>query len=430
MKTFARTACVFFLVLLLPLKAGHAQSRPSLPLPVAKTLIKTLTKTLYVGESDVYEFDHMTAAAVGSPTVADIVPLSSRRLLVNAKGVGETTLFVYDRQGKHALRLAVLLRAPDLGAVAARVQTEIGLPDVTVRAVKDTLFLEGGVTSVVALQRASAIAGVYTPKLRNLITVLPIHDSALAPTLAQTYAALLTDNLVGTGVRVQIVDDKTIALLGQYAAHIKGPETAPEGHPSTRNRRAKRSTGPSKAETSTDTSEDALDESTPSASPKQASSKRGENGPPLDPLDRLIQSLPSELKVVDLINIGSHPTQQILVHAKIIELACTVSAEPPPGPPPPIGGPSPARPRSSGKGSRKTVSRGSGAAGGAPPAGPSRPGPESPGPESPARNPPARNPPARNPPALGSGARPAGPPAGRRCPRRPAGRRPGQPGCR
>ena len=324
MKTYARTACAISLFLLLPLKAGHAQSRPSLPLPVAKTLIKTLiktlTKTLYVGESDVYEFDHMTAAAVGSPTVADIVPLSSRRLLVNAKGVGETTLFVYDRQGKHALRLAVLLRAPDLGAVAARVQTEIGLPDVTVRAVKDTLFLEGGVTSVVALQRASAIAGVYTPKLRNLITVLPIHDSALAPTLAQTYAALLTDNLVGTGVRVQIVDDKTIALLGQYAAHIKGPETAPEGHPSTRNRRAKRSTGPSKAETSTDTSEDAPDESTSSASPKQASSKRGENGPPLDPLDRLIQSLPSELKVVDLINIGSHPTQQILVHAKIIDI--------------------------------------------------------------------------------------------------------------
>ena len=327
MKTYARTACVLFLFLLLPLKVGHAQNRPSRPLPVAKSLIRTLTKTLYVGESDVYEFDHMTAAAVGSPTVADIVPLSSRRLLVNAKGVGETTLFIYDHQGKHALRLAVLLRAPDLSAVAARVQAEIGLPDVTVRAVKDTLFLEGGVTSVVALQRASAIAGVYTPKLRNLITVLPSRESAPASTLAQTYAALLTDNLAGTGVRVQIVDDKTIALLGQYAAHIKGPETAPDGHLPPRDRKTGRFTRAGKTKTSADTSVDVPDESAPSSSPKQASAKRGGDGPPLDPLDRLIQSLPSDLKVVDLINIGSHPTRQILIHAKIIEMICKVRAK-------------------------------------------------------------------------------------------------------
>jgi len=314
--SYARTACAFLALLLLPLAAGRAQNRSSL-LP---SIAKTLTKTLYVGESDVYEFDRMTAAAVGSPTVADIVPLSSRRLLVNAKGVGETTLFVYDRRGKHQLRLAVLLPAPDLGPVAARVQAEIGLPDVTARAVKDTLFLEGAVTSVVALQRASAIAGVYTLKVRNMITILSPPESAPGPSLAQTYAALLTDNLVGSGVKVQVVDDKTIALLGQYASHIAAPEAAPAPHLPPRNRRTGRFMRASKGEAGIDTPGAAPDESAPLMDLKEASPKRSGDSPPLDPLDRLIQSLPPDLKVVDLINIGSRPTRQILVHAKIIDI--------------------------------------------------------------------------------------------------------------
>ena len=66
---------------------------------VAAPIITPADKTLHPGESEVYEFDGMTTAAVGSPLVADIVPLSARRLLVNAKGVGRTTLFVYDRRG-------------------------------------------------------------------------------------------------------------------------------------------------------------------------------------------------------------------------------------------------------------------------------------------------------------------------------------------
>ena len=318
----ARTACALIALLLLPLTAGRAQSR----LPLGPTTGKTLLKTLYVGESDIYEFDRMTAAAVGSPTVADIVPLSSRRLLVNAKGVGETTLFVYDRLGKHALRLAVLLPAPDLAPVAARVQAEIGLPDVAVRAVKDTLFLEGGVTSVVAMQRASAIAGVYTLKVKNLLTVLPPSDSAPGLSLAQTYAALLMDNLAGTGITVKVVDDKTIALLGQYAAHTQGPEIAAAAHLPPRDRRTGRFMRTNKGEAAADTSESAPDESAP-MDLKEASLKHGEGSPALDPLDRLIQSLPPDLKVVDLINIGSHPTRQILVHAKIIDINRNASKE-------------------------------------------------------------------------------------------------------
>ena len=311
----ARIAWVLLPLLLVPPMAGRAQNRPRPP-AVAD---KTATKTLAVGESDVYEFDHMTAAAVGSPTVADIVPLSSHRLLVNAKAVGETTLFVYDRSGKHALRLAVILPAPDLGPVAARVQAEIGLPGVTVRAVKDTLFLEGGVSSVVALQRASAIAGVYTPRIRNLLTILASPESAPTLTLAQTYAALLTDNLAGTGVRVQVMDDKTIALLGQYASHIASPNSSSGSSASPA--RARKTRKPKRASgDGADAAQSTPDDSAPLMDLKEVALKRAGDGTPRDPLDRLIESLPPDLKVIDMVNIGSRPTRQILVHAKIIDI--------------------------------------------------------------------------------------------------------------
>ena len=322
MMPHARTAWVLLPLLLLPLVAGRAQNRPHLASPDAKTLTKTLT----VGESDVYEFDHMTAAAVGSPTVADIVPLSSRRLLVNAKSAGETTLFVYDRRGKHALHLTVSLPAPDLGPVAVRVQAEIGLPGVTVRAVKDTLFLEGDVSSVVALQRASAIAGVYTARTRNLLTILPPAESAPTLTLAQTYAALLTDNLAGTGVRVQVMDEKTIALLGQYAAHIPMPEATPVTRLPARNRRTGRFMRADGGQNGAQAAQAAPDESAPLIDLKEATLKRAGDSTPRDPLDRLIESLPPDLKVIDMVNLGSRPTRQILVHAKIIEMICRVRA--------------------------------------------------------------------------------------------------------
>ncbi len=173
----SRTICLFLCLglILLPGALLHAQDDNDAPaaLPASSASVPAspvtahADKTLHIGDSDVYEFDGMTTAAVGSPTVADIVPLSSRRLLVNAKGVGQTTLFVYDRRGKHRLVLAVVPPAPDLSPLAAQVQAEIGLPGVTARAVKDTVFLEGTVSSVVALQRAGAIAGVYTPEVQK-----------------------------------------------------------------------------------------------------------------------------------------------------------------------------------------------------------------------------------------------------------------------
>ena len=109
----------------------------------------------------------MTTAATGDPAVADIIPLSSRRLLVNAKGAGRTTIIVFDQRGQTSVRVTVAATDGGLAALAARVQADIGLPSVSVRAIQDVLFLEGTVPTEEAAQRAEAIAAVYAPRSKT-----------------------------------------------------------------------------------------------------------------------------------------------------------------------------------------------------------------------------------------------------------------------
>ena len=284
--------CVFFASLALPTYAQDVQ------------------KTLKIGQSEVYVFDRITTAAVGSPLIADIVPLSSRRLLVNAKSVGQTTLFVCDHAGTHKLRLSVVSVPANLQPVAVAVQSAIGLPGVKAKAIGDTVFLEGSVSSAVAWQRAGAIAGVYAPKVKNLVSVVP--ETAPTVTLAQTYAALLMPSLEPLGITVQIVDDKTLALSGRYRRRNPASDAFAEGAnwpvPSDR----RKTTGKRKAAASA--GDDAPDTEV------GVGKKNAPNAVASDPLDALISSLPPDLKVVNLLNLGGGPTRQILVRAKIIDI--------------------------------------------------------------------------------------------------------------
>ena len=242
---------------------------------------RTAEKTLRAGDSEVYDFDGITTTAVGDPAVADIVPVSTGRLLVNAKRPGRTTIFVFDRRGKNVLHLTVVAAPSELASVAVQVERQIGDPGVAVRVVSDTLFLEGNIATAAASQRAEAIAGAYAVKVKNLLLVGQPKE---AQTLAQTYAALLTDSLSATGIAVKIIDEHTLALSGKYAAPIAPPP---------RNLSDARDDG--------------------GALSTAALTRR-------DPLDRLLTSLPAELKVVNLINFQSRAPQQILVRAKIIDI--------------------------------------------------------------------------------------------------------------
>src|SRR5690348_7750941 len=76
--------------------AAHAadpQGKAVKPLKPADPPPVSLSKQMRVGESQVYSFNGISTAAVGDPNVAGVVPLSTGRLLINAKAPGRTTVY-------------------------------------------------------------------------------------------------------------------------------------------------------------------------------------------------------------------------------------------------------------------------------------------------------------------------------------------------
>lgn len=65
------------------------------------------SKTLDVGESEIFEFHNISQYAIGDPSV-DITQLSANRLLASAEGAGHTTIYVWDSNGKHTISVTVL----------------------------------------------------------------------------------------------------------------------------------------------------------------------------------------------------------------------------------------------------------------------------------------------------------------------------------
>ncbi|BDI32816.1 hypothetical protein CCAX7_48670 [Capsulimonas corticalis] len=261
------------------------QPAPPAPMPMATGTMaapekpKTIVKTLHVGESDVLEFDGITTTAVGDPAVADIVPLSARRLLINGKGAGKTTIFVFDSRGKNVVRVSIE-PGQNMIPIAQRIEEEIGIPTVTVRAVNDTIFLEGSAPTQSASAMAEAIATAYTAKVKNLLVV---GEQTHVLTLSERYEKLLSENLANSGIQVSVIDEKTIALTGKYASPI--------------------------GSAGTQTFSGDVEGSTSTAVKKY-----------VDPLERLLASLPTELKVVNLINFQQREAQQILVRTRIIDI--------------------------------------------------------------------------------------------------------------
>lgn len=246
---------------------------------------QSINKTMNVGESEIYEFDKISTSAVGDPTVADIVPISTNRLLVSAKGVGHTTIFVYDRRGRNSISVTVL-PSENMGVLASKIEDEIGIPTVTVQAINDTIFLEGAAPTQSASDRAEAIAKAYASKVVNLIV---IGSTVQQPSEAERYADLLNENLSTSGITAQAFDDHTIILKGKYAR--------PTGHMVTAN-------------------EAGVSDDTPDIAKEQDDA---------DPLDTLLKSLPTDIHVINLVNFQRQEQRQVEIRAKIVDIDRTAT---------------------------------------------------------------------------------------------------------
>lgn len=145
--------------------------------------------TLRMGDSNVVDCIGLTRAAVGDPQVADVLPVSTKELLINAKSPGKTVVYVWDSSGRRTFNVSVIAGEIDIAKVCAAIESEIGDPRITTRAVGTTIFLEGTVSSEVESNNALAVAeavvenavfrGIFTTSSTRTTTatVRPIREA-------------------------------------------------------------------------------------------------------------------------------------------------------------------------------------------------------------------------------------------------------------
>jgi pilus assembly protein CpaC len=111
----------------------------------------------------------LQTVAVADPAIADVSVVNARAVLVNGKSAGTTTLVIVDKVGK--IRQYDVKVTPAPGARPEDIENAIGIGGVRVRQLRDTIVLEGQVESSDEVHQAVQIAGIYAPKVLNLLHV-------------------------------------------------------------------------------------------------------------------------------------------------------------------------------------------------------------------------------------------------------------------
>ncbi len=110
----------------------------------------------------------LQTVAVADPNVADVAVVNARAVLVNGKTPGVTSLVIVDNAKIRQYQVRV---TPASGTRPLDIVQQIGLPGVTVRQVQDSLILEGEVANADEAKRAAEVAAAYNPKIINQLVV-------------------------------------------------------------------------------------------------------------------------------------------------------------------------------------------------------------------------------------------------------------------
>ena len=153
MRTWARLLAVFAL---------------SLIGAIGDTVHKNLT--VIIGKGDLLEFSaDVQRVAVAEPKIADAIVVSPREVMVNAKGLGKTTVVIWET-GVGAVRydVSVVSDPTEMDALRKELRGMTG-SSVTVSGTAESLVLSGSAVSADASKHAQAIAATHAKTVVNLL---------------------------------------------------------------------------------------------------------------------------------------------------------------------------------------------------------------------------------------------------------------------
>jgi pilus assembly protein CpaC len=124
---------------------------------------------VHVSESYVLPVEGVTKAGIADPAIADVVPIIGREIIINGKKAGVTSLTIWrDAQPPQIYRVEV---TANVAPIQESIRAATGYENVVVRAVGDTILLEGNVENELQLARTLAVATAYRDKVVNLLEV-------------------------------------------------------------------------------------------------------------------------------------------------------------------------------------------------------------------------------------------------------------------
>jgi pilus assembly protein CpaC len=189
----------------LPLLVSLAVAAQSSPAPQELRLT--------VGRGELLQFAReVTKLSISEPAIADAVVISPKDIVVNAKGVGKTTLLIWEQgSSPNRYEIVVTLDLTDLEKELAA-----ALPDqkVQVTGGQDKLVLTGEVKTAEDSKRAQAIASARAKEVVNMLTVpQPPARKPRQVLLQVKFASIDRTALSAVGFNFFSRNDKTLGSL-------------------------------------------------------------------------------------------------------------------------------------------------------------------------------------------------------------------------
>jgi len=143
------------------------------------SLIRSIKVTR--GKSRTFELERPFASAVvGSPEIADVLPMSDRVLYLQGKKAGTTNVSLFDNN-KRVIGILDVEVTLDTRTIAAKIHANIASRGISVSSSQEQLILGGEVRSALDAEQAAAIAKAMAPEtqLINLIKIAPAQQVLL-----------------------------------------------------------------------------------------------------------------------------------------------------------------------------------------------------------------------------------------------------------
>lgn len=198
---------------------GYAEEGPVISPPPASSSVLTLL----AGQSRLLRFPTISKAAIGNPAVADIAVLSGSEVLLNAKGAGETLLYVRNTRGAASVTIHVVSTASPAVNVVDSINQALTDTGVTASMSGATVVLKGTVDSPEAEAKAVAAAKAFTPSVASMITVSRDATADMAKVLSKALEPMSV-TARSSGSTVIVLEGRTspdnAAIVAKVASQI------------------------------------------------------------------------------------------------------------------------------------------------------------------------------------------------------------------